>query len=149
MESSYLVVFSVVAGALLLLSVLTTLIYWARLSAVVERQDELARVLHDKAPQKQIEKAVVVSEGTRDRLDTALLELEKYRQGIHGEMQRFYGIMRRNEKSAAIVSAQDGGGESAPELPDEISAEDLKPSAEEEAPISKAQLRKQARDAGL
>lgn len=149
MESSYLVVFSVVAGALLLLFVLTTLIYWARLSAVVERQDDLTRVLHDQAPQKQIEKAVITSEGTRDRLDSALLELQKYREGIHGEMQRFYGIMRRNEKSANALSAQGSPEAAGSELPDEITVDSLKTSEEEDAPVSKADLRKQARAAGL
>ncbi len=149
MESSYLVVFAVVAAALLILFVLSTLISAARLTAVAERIDDLTRRLHDQAPQKQIEKAVITSEGTRDRLDSALMELQKYREGIHGEMQRFYGIMRRNEKSASLVEAAGSAEAPGPELPDEITVDSLKTAEENDAPISKADLRKQARAAGL
>ncbi len=148
MESSYLVVFSVVAGALLVLTILTTLIGYSRLSAMKERQDDLSVQLTTQALPKQLEKAVITSESSRDRVDNALLELQKYREEVHREMQRFYGIMRRNEKTALVgrVEAPDDG---ASEIPDEIAASSLKKESEEEEPISKAELRRQAREAGL
>jgi len=150
MESSYLVVFSVVGGALLLLSVLIALIGWSRVSALHARQEELLSLLNTQVIPKQLEKAVVVAEGSRDRVDTALLELAKFREGVKSEMQRFYSIMRRNEKAAAVVELPG----SAPEenIPDEISASALPGSQVDQdtkEQISKADLRKQARDAGL
>lgn len=148
MDSSYLVVFSVVGGALLLLTVLIAVIGFSRISAIHARQQELLSLLNTQAVPKQLEKAVVVAEGSRDRVDTALMELGKFREGVHSEMQRFYSIMRRNEKAAATVEQPNSlpGGDG---IPDEISASSLKPSEEEETQITKAELRKQARAAGL
>ena len=150
MGTTYLVVFSIVAGALLLLLVLSTLILANRISNLEDRQLELHAKSIEQAPQKQIEKAIITAEGSRDRIDTALLELSKYREGIKGEMQRFYAIMRRNEKSAAVIDsqgapAQDGGSN----VPDEVDASSFKGEEKPEEQISKADLRKAARNAGL
>ena len=157
METTYLVVFSIVAGALLVLSVLTTLWFLIRTNELADRlmslrveQQETKVELQEQVPQKQIEKAVITAESSRDRIDTALIELAKYREGIKGEMQRFYAIMRRNEKSAAVIDsqgvpAQDGGSN----VPDEVDASSFKGEEKPEEQISKSDLRKAARAAGL
>lgn len=149
MESSYLVVFSVVASCLLLLSVLITLILLARIHSVDDRQDLLEVNMAERAVPKQLEKALATAESSRDRIDNAVLELGKFKDGVHGEMQRFYAIMRRNEKAAGFVQGQQAGQPDVQEHPDEIPAASLGPTADETEPISKADLRKQARAAGL
>ncbi len=149
MESSYLVVFSVVACCLLLLSVLSTLICWARIHSVDDRQDLLEVNMAERAVPKQLEKALATAESSRDRIDNAVLELGKFKDGVHGEMQRFYAIMRRNEKAAGFVQGQQAGQPEVQEHPDVIPAASLEPVADETEPISKAELRKQARAAGL
>lgn len=150
METTYLVVFAIVAGSLLVLSILSTLFCLVRLNELAERVLVLRKEQHEQAPQKQIEKAVITAEGARDRIDTALLELSKYREGIKGEMQRFYAIMRRNEKAASVVDSQgpptqDQGSS----VPDEVDASSFKGEEKAEEQISKADLRKAARAAGL
>lgn len=149
MESSYLVIFSVVGGALLLLSVLVAVIGWNRVSALHQRQEELLAMLTTQALPKQLEKAMVTAEGSRDRVDTALLELGKFREGVHGEMQRFYAIMRRNEKAVSTVAPPGSSPADGGDPPDEISVSALKGSDTEPEMVSKAELRKQARAAGL
>jgi len=149
MDSSYLVVFSVVGSVLLLFSVLIAVVGFSRLSALHARQKELLSILNTQAMPKQLEKAVVVAEGSRDRVDTALMELGKFREGVHSEMQRFYAIMRRNEKAAAVVELPRGAPNGDSEMPDEIPVSSLKDAEQEEPQITKAELRKQARAAGL
>ncbi len=152
MESSYLVVFSCVGGALLLVSVLSTLILWARISALDDGETELVKLINEKAAPKQIEQALATADSARSRIDTALLELGKFRDQVHSEMQRFYAIMRRNEKAAGFVEGQQALGSTKPpeaETPDEISASDLKPAPETEGRESKVELRRRARQAGL
>jgi len=148
MESSYLVVFSVVAGVLLLFVVLVAVYLGNRVVALHQRQEELLTMLTTQALPKQLEKAMVTAEGSRDRIDSALLELGKFREGVHSEMQRFYAIMRRNEK--AVGSRHDPPPDADSGLPDEISVSDLKGNSDKEpALVSKADLRRQAREAGL
>lgn len=149
MESSYLVVFSVVASCLLLLSILITLILLARIAGVDDRQDVLEANMAERAIPKQLEKALATSESSRDRIDTALLELGKFREGVHGEMQRFYAIMRRNEKAAGFVQGQQSAQVDEPQHPDVIPSGSIDQSPAEGEPISKVELRKQARAAGL
>lgn len=152
MESSYLVVFSCVAGALLLISVLTTLICWARISALDDGETELVKLISEKAQPKQLEQALATAESSRSRIDTALLELGKFKEQVHSEMQRFYAIMRRNEKAAGFVEGQQTGSPAAAETPDEISPSDLKPpegELDDRGRETKGELRKRAREAGL
>lgn len=149
MESSYVVVFSCVAGALLLVSILSTLILWARVSAVEDRQAEFLVEMLEKAPPKQLESAVAGAANAQSMVQTALLELGKYKEQIHGEMQRFYAIMRRNEKASGFVQGEQPSTTPAAETPESISAASLNPQVDEDAPVSKAELRKQARAAGL
>lgn len=149
MESSYVVVFSCVAGGLLLVSILSTLIGWARLKGVEERLEAVAREMLTKSEPKQLELAQASASSAQSMVQTALLELGKYKEQVHGEMQRFYAIMRRNEKASGFVPGQQAAP-AAVEVPDEISAASLQPVDEDGGePISKATLRKKARDAGL
>ncbi len=150
MESSYVVVFSCVAGVVLLVSVLSSGVLWARLSAVDDRQEALAREVLKATPPKQIAQALAVSESADNRISTAVLELGKFKDQVHSEMQRFYAIMRRNEKakdgqnSSFSKSTEE---ESAP--PDEISVDSLKKSSDVPENETKAELRARARAAGM
>ncbi len=151
MESTYIVVFSCVAGSILLISVLTTGVLWARLSAVDDRQEALGREVLKATPPKQLEKAMAMAEGTRDRVDNSMMDLSKFKDQVHGEMQRFYATMRRTEKVFEKQSTSASAEiESAP--PDEISVERLRKSEGATPPDereSKSDLRKRARAAGL
>lgn len=150
MESSYVVVFSCVAGGVLLISLLTTGVLWARLSAVDDRQEALAREVLKTAPPKQLEKALAVAEGADHRISTAVLELGKFKDQVHAEMQRFYAIMRRNEKAAGTFQPQaTTSTDDEPAPPDEISVEALKPRPDAKDRGTKADLRRRAREAGL
>lgn len=150
MESTVIVVFSCVAGGVLLASLLMSGVLWARLSAVDDRQEALAKeVIKETAP-KQIEKAIVTAESSRDRIDNALLEMVKFKDQIHAEMQRFYAIMRRNEKSQGFEKqASITAAETDPSPPDEVSAASFKTKPETEEIESRESLRARARAAGL
>lgn len=150
MESTHLVVFSCVAGGVLLVSILISGVLWARLSAVDERQEALAREVLKQAPQKQLEKAVAIAEGSRDRIDNALLELSKFKDQIHGEIQRGYATMRRAEKGPGFEKPRSASTDDEPAPPDEISVDALKKNEGATPPDeSKADLRKRARAAGM
>ncbi len=152
MESSYIVVFSCVGAAILLISLLTTGVLWARLSAVDDRQEALAREMLKEAQPKQLEKALAVAEGADHRISTAVLELGKFKDQVHAEMQRFYAIMRRNEKAAGTFqpSPQSGSTEDESAPPDEISVDSLKKKPDEVPEReTKAELRARARAAGM
>jgi len=151
MESTYVVVFSCVAGGVLLVSLLISGTLWARLSAVDDRQEALAREVLKEASPKQLEKALALAEGSDNRISTALLELGKFKEQVHSEMQRFYAIMRRNEKAAGFEKTTTST-ETEPAPPDEISVDSLKeqPGAGDNPErSSKADLRARARAAGL
>ncbi len=149
MESNYLVVFSSVAGSL----VLAVLIGWIVLSNRLNRLNDFAIRLNNevatKAQPKQIESAVATAEGSRARIDTAILELGKFKEGVHSEMQRFYAIMRRSERAAGFVKgAQPEAQPPESEFPDVIPGSAVKKPDEDEVE-SKASLRERARAAGL
>ncbi len=150
MESTIIVVFSCVAGAVLLASLLMSGVLWARLSHVDERQEALAKeVIKETAP-KLIAQAVSTAESSRDRIDNALLELVKFKDQIHGEMQRFYAIMRRSEKASGFEKqATIAAAETDSTPPDEVSAASFASTAEPEERESRESLRKRARAAGL
>jgi len=150
MESSYVVVFSCVGGAILLISLLTTGVLWARLSAVDVRQEALAREVLKESSPKQLEKALATAEGADIRISTAVLELGKFKDQVHAEMQRFYAIMRRNERAAAGQNSSFSKSteeESAP--PDEISVDSLKKTSDVPENETKSELRARARAAGM
>ncbi len=150
MDSTYVVVFSCVAGGVLLVSILSSGVLWARLSAVDERQEALAREVLKQVPPKQLEKALATSEACRDRIDNALLELSKFKDQVHGEIQRGYATMRRHEKTSGFEKSSPSTDDE-PAPPDEISVDALKKPNEGATPPdeSKADLRKRARAAGL
>ncbi len=148
METTYLVVFSIVAGAFLLLATVITLFGASTLKGLRGDLDDLAVQMNTQIPPKQLEQALVTAEGCRGRIDTALIELQKYKEGVHGEMQRFYGIMRRNEKAALGAVAQ-APGDAGSEIPDEIAVTSLRKDEQESEKLSKQELRRMAREAGL
>lgn len=150
MESTAIVVFSCVAGGILLAALLMSGVLWARLSAVDDRQEALAREVVKESSPKQLEKALALAEGSRDRIDNALLEMSKFKDQIHAEMQRAYAIMRRAEKASAFGQQSTSASsetESAP--PDEVSVDVLKSTTENPERESKSELRARARAAGL
>ncbi len=149
METSYLVVFSSVSGVLALAILITAGYLVNRLNQLREFGIRLNNELATKSQPKQIEQALATAEGSRARIDTALLELGKFKEGVHSEMQRFYAIMRRNEKAAGFVQGQQSApGPPESEFPDVIPGSTVKKPDEEEVE-SRASLRERARAAGL
>jgi len=139
MESSTFWIFGALFFCSFLWLALITLICLARFNSVEDQ-------IQEKAEPKALERARAVAEGAADRVDAATVELRKFKEGIHAEMQRFYGIMRRNEKTLErqAVAEQSSDEE---ETPDEIPASAFqKPSKEEE--MSRAELRALARSRG-
>jgi len=144
MELTYLVVFSTIAAVYLLLGLLLFFVLWSRLNSVDEQID----VLEDQVPAEQVTRAVAIAEGSADRVDNAVTALGKFREGIHSEVQRLYGIMRRQEKSADRLEAAQQEPED--EVPTEIDPAQLQSKEEEPSKeMSKAQLRELARKRGV
>ncbi len=149
MDSTYLVVFSSVAGSLALTILILAVVLFNRQNELRHYVVRLSNEVLEKAPPKQLEAADQTAEGSRARIDTALLELGKFKEGVHSEMQRFYAIMRRSERAAGFVKGQQP--EPAPpesEFPDVIPGSAVKKPDEDEVE-SKASLRERARAAGL
>ncbi len=149
MENTEIIVFSCVIGALALLSVLSTLIVWARVRGVDERLDATVHEMLSKSSPKQLESANAAAHSAQAIVQTTVQEIAKFKDQIHGEMQRFYAIMSRNEKavkkqeSQPSVSSEDAGP------PDEVSASAFNPEPPPGHEISKKDLRELARKAGL
>ncbi len=149
MESSYVVVFSCVIGGVLLISILSTLIVWARVRGVDDRLDATVHEMLSKSSPKQIESANAAAQSAQAIVQTSVQEIAKFKDQIHGEMQRFYAIMSRNEKavkkqeSAAMPSEPESGP------PDEVDAGSFNPEPPPGHQISKSDLRALARKAGL
>lgn len=133
MTTPELVTFSSVLGALAFFGALFYAILWARVVS-----------LEDRAEPKQLEEAKTKAEAVEARLDSALLQLSKFREGVHGEMQRFYSIMRRNEKALERPEPEREDGE---DHPDEITLDQLKKPIEGDVQ-SRADLRRLARERG-
>lgn len=147
MESSSIVVFSCVAGGLFLLFSVLALIFWARVAALEDAQDQHFEALQAKAEPRALEQALATAESAAQRVDNAVIQLQKFREGVHSEMQRFYAIMRRNEKTfGKTIDVEKEEGESYPE---EIPVSAVGKTVETEEPISKADLRRKAREAGM
>lgn len=133
MTTAELVTFSSLLGALAFFWALSSAILWARIVSV-----------EDRAEPKQLAEVKTKAEAVEARLDAQILQLGKFREGVHGEMQRFYSIMRRNEKALAGPEPE---GEDGEEHPDEVSLDALKKPAETEIQ-SRAELRRIARERG-
>ncbi len=130
---------------LFLFSVVVGVVLSNRIDRVHDLCNRLLNDLSEKSPPKQLEKALATADGTRDRVDTALLEMAKFRDGVTGEVQRMYAIMRRREKKVL----EEAVAEAESQIPDEVDVSALKPGVPEGEEISKAELRRQAREAGL
>ncbi len=149
MESSEIVVFSCVIGALSLLFVLITLILYARIRGVDERLDATVQELLTKSSPKQLESANAAAHAAQSMVQTTLQEIAKFKDQIHGEMQRFYAIMSRNEKAVKAQTAQPQSSVEETGPPDEVSLSSFNPEPPPGHEISKHDLRELARKAGL
>ncbi len=149
MESSYIVVFSCVIGGVLLVSVLSTLIVWARVRGVDDRLDATVHEMLASSTPKQLETANAAAQGAQAMVQTAMQELSKFKDQIHGEMQRFYAIMSRNEKALKKQEAHQPLPSEDTSPPDEVDASSFSPDPPPGHEISKADLRTLARKAGL
>lgn len=129
MTGTEIAVFSSVAGGILLFGAVVSLIFWARISA-----------LEDRAEPKALLEARTLAESTADRVDTTCAEMRKFRESVHAEMQRFYGIMRRNETAVEKVEAE--------QHPDRIPAEEVHGAAEPTDGMTRKELRELARSKG-
>jgi len=148
MENTEIVVFSCVIGAVLLVSVLSTLFVWVRLRDVAYRLDATVHEMLTKSSPKQLESANAAAQSAMAIVQTQAQELSKYKDQIHGEMQRFYAIMSRNEKALKKQEAtMPTEAESGP--PDEVDAASFNPDPPPGHEISKHELRALARKAGL
>ncbi len=149
MESSYVVVFSCVIGGVLLVSVLSTLIVVARVKGVEDRLDATVHEMLTKSTPKQLESANAAAHSAQSMVQTTLQEIAKFKDQIHGEMQRFYAIMSRNEKAVKKQESATMPSEAADQPPDEVDAASFNPDPPPGHEISKADLRALARKAGL
>ncbi len=149
MESSEIVVFSCVIGAVLLLSTLSTLIVWARVRGVDERLDATVQEMISKSTPKQLESANAAAQSAQAIVQTSVQELAKFKDQIHSEMQRFYAIMSRNEKAVKKQESATMASEAESTTPDEVDAASFNPEPPPGHEISKADLRALARKAGL
>ncbi len=149
MESTYVVVFSCVIGAVLLVSVLSTLIVSRAIANVDARLDATVHEMITKSTPKQLESANAAAHGAQTMVQNALQELSKFKDQIHSEMQRFYAIMSRNEKAVRKQESATMPSEPADSLPDEVDAGSFNPEPPPGHEVSKAELRAMARKAGL
>ncbi len=149
MESSEIVVFSCVIGACVLLSVPITLILDARIRGVDERLDATVQELLTKSSPKQLESANAAAHAAQSMVQTTVQEISKFKDQIHGEMQRFYAIMSRNEKAVKQQATTHNPSVEEQGPPDEVSASSFSPEPPPGHEISKAELRELARKAGL
>ncbi len=149
MENVEIIVFSCVIGAVLLISVLSTLIVSKAIASVDARLDATVHEMLTKSTPKQLEAANAASQSAQAIVQTTCQEISKFKDQIHGEMQRFYAIMSRNEKAVKKQetnhnpSAEDAGP------PDEVDASSFNPEPPPGHEISKKDLRELARKAGL
>ncbi len=148
MENQIIVVFSCVIGGVLLVSVLSTLFLYSRSKGVEIRLDATVREMLTKSTPKQLENANAAAQGAQAIVQTTCQEIAKFKDQIHGEMQRFYAIMSRNEKAVKKQEATHVPSEAAGP-PDEVSASSFEPEPPPGHEISKAELRALARKAGL
>ncbi len=149
MESIEIVVFSCVIGAVLLLSVLSTLFLRSRLNDVEARLDATVREVLTKSQPKQLESANAAAQSAQAIVQTTVQEISKFKDQIHGEMQRFYAIMSRNEKAVKKQETMMPSEAESTGPPDEVDAASFNPEPPPGHEISKKELRELARKAGL
>ncbi len=149
MENTYVVVFSCVIGAVLLVSVLSTLFLYARLHGLEDRLQATAQEMLTKSSPKQLESANAAAQSAQAIVQTTVQEIAKFKDQIHGEMQRFYAIMSRNEKAVKKQAENLSPSGEAGLTPDEVDAASFNPEPPPGHEISKATLREMARKAGL
>jgi len=149
MENSAIIVFSCVIGGVLLISILSTLIVVARVRGVEERLDATVHEMLHKSQPKQLESANAAAQSAQAIVQTTVQEISKFKDQIHGEMQRFYAIMNRNEKAAKKIETTHVPTEAESGPPDEVDAASFSPEAPPGHEVSKAELRAMARKAGL
>jgi len=127
MESYEIVVFSCVIGAVLLVSVLSTLIVARAIASVDGRLDATVEQMLKQSQPKQIESANAAAQSAQAIVQTTVQEISKFKDQIHGEMQRFYAIMSRNEKAVKKQELQSMPSEDANTPPDEVDASSFNP----------------------
>ncbi len=149
MENTAIVVFSCVIAAVFVVSVLSTLIVLARVKGVEERLDATVREMLQKSQPKQLESANAAALGAQAIVQTTVQEIAKFKDQIHSEMQRFYAIMSRKEAAAKKLDGIALPSADASTTPDEVDASSFSSEPENGEEISKADLRKLARKAGL
>jgi len=149
MEPIEIVVFSCVIGAVLVVSVLSTLIVSRAIASVDTRLDATVREMLTKSQPKQLESANAAAQSAQAIVQTTVQEISKFKDQIHGEMQRFYAIMSRNEKAVKKQEATTMPSEDASPPPDEVDASSFNPEPPPGHEISKQELRALARKAGL
>ncbi len=148
MGNTAIVVLSCVIGAVLLISVLSTLIVARAIASVDGRLDATVSEMLTKSQPKQLESANAAAHSAQAMIQTSVQEIAKFKDQIHAEMQRFYAIMSRNEK-AVKKQETTNAVEEAPDPPDEVDASSFSPDPPPGHEISKADLRALARKAGL
>jgi len=127
MESTEIVVFSCVIGAVLLVSVLSTLFVWVRVRGVDDRLDATVHEMLSKSSPKQLEAANAAAQSAQAIVQTTVQEISKFKDQIHGEMQRFYAIMSRNEKAVKKQEQTLQPSAEASEVPDDVDASAFSP----------------------
>ena len=149
METTEIVVFSCVIAAVLGVSVLISLNLQARLNYVRDRLESELATLAATATPKQLENANAAAHSAQAIVQTTVQEIAKFKDQIHGEMQRFYAIMSRNEKAVKKQEANHQPSAEASDVPEEVDASAFSPEPPPGHEISKADLRALARKAGL
>ncbi len=149
MTPTEIVVFSCVIGAVLLVSVVSTLIVSRAIGSVDFRLDATVKEMLSKAQPKQLESANAAAQSAQAIVQTTVQEISKFKDQIHGEMQRFYAIMSRNEKAVKKQESHTVPSEDASPPPDEVDASSFNPEPPPGHEISKQELRAMARKAGL
>ncbi len=149
MESNEIIVFSCVIGAVLLVSVLSTLIVARAIASVDGRLDATVEQMLKQSQPKQLESANAAAQSAQAIVQTTVQEISKFKDQIHGEMQRFYAIMSRNEKAVKKQEATNMPVEAESGPPDEVDAASFSPEPPPGHEITKSDLRALARKAGL
>ncbi len=149
MENVEIIVFSCVIGAVLLIAVLIGVVMWARVRDVDERLGATVEQMLKQSQPKQLESANAAAQSAQAIVQTTVQEIAKFKDQIHGEMQRFYAIMSRNEKAVKKQELTAMPSEEAATPPDSVDASSFSPEPPPGHEISKSDLRALARKAGL
>ena len=149
MENTAIVVLSCVIGAVLVVSVLSTLIVARAIASVDGRLDATVHEMLTKSQPKQLESANAAAHSAQAMVQTSVQEIAKFKDQIHAEMQRFYAIMSRNEKAIKKQESTTMPVEEATGPPDSVDASSFSPEPPPGHELTKVELRAMARKAGL